>query len=951
MVDRPAGLVRLFFRSMLQSVDFAKRVVDSMREAEERGTVVYVMRTRSIIDYLYFNFAFLEHGLKLIRFANGIKTYAFRSFFLSIGARLRGRRGLPSDVECFDAALSADLPTMIFLRRPRGKELQEITFSLPYLLRLVQRQRQTDIPIRVIPTLLIWDKRPERQTPNVLDDVFGSRHSPTTIKKLWSVLSNFWESFLQLGRPSVQTSEQICLREFVAARATLADEKVAQELRAYLLDSINREETVVVGPSVKSGELMRREILADERVRKRLEDGGISLADFSTGQAANKILEEIAADFTPIAIKAMSALLHPVWNIMYDGIEVDQEGIKRVREAARTKRLVIVPSHKSHIDYLVISYIFYHNGLIPPHIAAGVNLSFWPLGPIFRHSGAFFLRRTFSDDYLYATLFRAYMIKLIEEGFPIEFFIEGTRSRTGKLAPPKYGMLDMIVEAFRGGNVTDLAIVPVSVGYEKVVESSSYRKELEGSEKKSESLAGLLQTTSVLASRYGRIHVEFGELIDLGAYLESYHSDVHDIPREDLDQTVRRLAYKIIHGINSVTTVTPSAIVALATLNAVGESIDTEQLEKEAGFIISYLEEEKVRMSRALTEPIQARLASIPPPKITGANLSLDTFDPFDQAFLEADNSDLHNGATSRDHALGLAVSGSLSEALALLQKNGLVATESVNGRTHVRVPGDHRVEMAFYKNNILHYFAEDAVFATALIAAANDQGIARVEDVKEHARYLSQLLKYEFCFHDRRFFDAVFENTLDAFLQYGWLSVEGDGNILNVGPEPAHGLEYIRGMLLTILESYWLATQSLERIQDWVDQKSLSKRAVAQGRTMNQSGDLRWPESRALSTLDSAFRLLRDWGAFEARQAEKSKRSRDVRVSIAWQEEQLQSTLERLRGYIKPQRRAPEDELRRQPRKTPPPHEVGGAPTQEEQTAQLFIDSILDPAANAGAP
>lgn len=922
MVDRPAGLVRLFFRSMLQSVDFAKRVVDSMREAEEKGTVVYVMRTRSIIDYLYFNFAFLEHGLKLVRFANGVKTHTFRGFFGSIGSRLRGRRGLPSDVECLDAAVAADLPSMIFLRRPRRKELQEISFSLPYLLKLVEKQRQTATVITLIPTLLVWDKRPEKQSPNVLDDVFGSRHSPTTIKKLWMVVSNFWESFLQLGRPSVQTSTQVSLREFIDERPGVTDEKIAQELRAYLLDALNREETVVVGPWVKTAEEMRREILADERVRKRLEEANINLADFSTAKNANKIIEEISADFTPIAIKAMSALLHPVWNIMYDGIEVDQEGIKRVREAARTKRLVIVPSHKSHIDYLVISYIFYHNGLIPPHIAAGVNLSFWPLGPLFRHSGAFFLRRTFSDDYLYATLFRAYMIKLIEEGFPIEFFIEGTRSRTGKLAPPKYGMLDMIVEAFRGGNVTDLAIVPVSVGYEKVVESSSYRKELEGKEKKSESLAGLLESTSVLASRYGRIHVEFGDLIDLGAYLETYHEDINNIEREDLNQTVRRLAYRIIHGINSVTTVTPSAIVALAALNANGNSIDAEQLVKEAGFIIGYLQEDDVRMSRALTEPIQARLATIPPVHDTEASPSLEAFDAFDRAFLENDANTLPVTTESRDVALGKAVSASLSDAIALLQKNGLVSTEVVDGRTLIQVPQDHRVELAFYKNNILHYFADEAVFATALVAAADENGKVDAEQAKEHARYLSQLLKYEFCFNDRRFFDGIFENTADSFIQYGWIS-EPQPGVFDIGARPAAGLEYIRGLLLTILEGYWLAASSLEKIADWTDQKSLAKRAVAQGRTMHQNGDLRWPESRALSTLDSAFRLLKDWGAFEQRKEEKGKRSRDVRVSIDWQDGKMHETITRLRSYLRPQRRSDSEELYRRPRKTPPPNEI----------------------------
>lgn len=900
---------------MLRSVDFAKRVVESLRDAEDRGSVVYVMRTRSIIDYLYFNLAFLEYGLQLVRFANGVKTFSLRGFPRSLGARLRGRRGLPSDEDCLEAAVAADLPAMLFLRRPRGREINEIGYTLPHLQRLVQLQRRMERPILLIPTLLIWDKRPDRAHPSVLDDVFGSRQSPTFIKKLVYVVQNFWQSFLNLGRPTVQLSSSVDLKLFVEHRPELSDAKLAQELRGILYDALNREERVVVGPWVKRGEVMQNEILADSRLRTRLEAQNIHLADYKTANQARKILREIAADFSPMAIKIMSAVLHPVWNIMYDGIEVDTKGLARVREAARSKRLVIVPSHKSHIDYLVISYVFYHNGLIPPHIAAGVNLSFWPLGPIFRRSGAFFLRRTFSDDYLYATLFRAYMIKLIEEGFPIEFFIEGTRSRTGKLAPPKYGMLDMIVEAFRGGNVTELAIVPVSVGYEKVIEADSYRKELEGSEKKSENLGSLLQTTSVLRSRYGRIHVEFGEPIDLGSYLERYHGDAKDIPNDELQRTVRRLAYRIIHGINDVTTVTPSAIVALAMLNGLSNAIDLRALTRQAGFIIGYLEEEGARFSAAVTEPIQARLATIPPPK--AIHPELPSFDEFDQAFIDEDTEHQTMPLIDRDTALGEAVTTSLAEAIALLKDNGLVETESIEDEQFLRVPDDRRVELAFYKNNILHYFADDTIFAAALIATANDHGIVSIQDAREHAQFLSQLLKYEFCFNERSRFDAVFDAAAQTFIEFGWIQQNENGDF-DLGGEPAAGLEYIRGMSLSILEGYYLASLAIEDVHDWTDTKALSKRAISLGRSLHLKGELHWAESRAQSTLESAFRILRDWGTLENNQDEKGRRSRDTRLSESWRQGQLSELQLKLRGYLKPQKRAPGAPLQREHRPLP---------------------------------
>lgn len=916
MVDEPAGLFRFVFATMLRSVDFAKRIITSFRDAEDRGTVVYVMRTRSIIDYLYFNLAFREHGLKLVRFANGVKTYILRGFPRSFGARLRGRRGLLSDEECLEAAVAADLPAMLFLRRPRGKEIDEIAYALPYLQRLVQLQRRRERPIILIPTLLIWDKRPERAHPSVFDDVFGSRHRPGFIKQVIYVLQNFWQSFLNLGEPTVQRSSEVNLRDFVEHRKELSDVKLAQELRAILYDALNREEKVVVGPLVKRGEQMRREILADGRLRARLSDQGFDLADFQTAQKSQKILKEIAADFSPLAIKSLSAILHPIWNIMYDGIEIDDEGLARVREAARTKRLVIVPSHKSHIDYLVISYIFYKSGLIPPHIAAGVNLSFWPMGPIFRRSGAFFLRRTFSDDPLYATLFRAYIIKLIEEGFPIEFFIEGTRSRTGKLAPPKYGMLDMIVEAFRGGNVSDLAIVPVSVGYEKVIEADSYRKELEGSEKKSENLGGLLQTSSVLRSRWGRIYLDFGDPIDLGKYLERYHTPDEEIDDEDLRQTVRRLAYRIIHGINDATTVTPSAIVALVMLNSTGSALDLDTLTRQAGFVIGYLQEESVRFSKAVTEPIQARLATIPPAK--PSNLDVEEFDEFDQAFLEEGQDDPPSDPTEHDAALGSAVATSLAEAIALFKDNQLVETELVDDVQFLRVPDDRRVELAFYKNNILHYFADDTVFATSLYAARDGEGRANDAEARAHAEFLSQLLKYEFCFNERSKFDTVFDTAANTFIGFDWIQNAGDGWYYLSDP-PCPGFEFTRAMLLSILETYYLATLVAAELDDWTDQKSLNKRAIAQGRAMHLRGELHWPESRAQSTLATAFRILRDWGALEnPPEDSKGKRSRELRLSDAWRGKRLEELQQRLLAYLVPQQRTASAPLLRLHREIP---------------------------------
>lgn len=912
MVDKPGFLMRSLLGRLLKSVDFARRIIDSLRDAEERGTVVYVMKTRSLIDYLFFNLAFLQHGLRLVRFANGVRTRMARGLFKGLAAVVRGRRGLPDDVDCMQALVGAGEPTTLFLREPRGREADQIAYALPYLERLVHMQRRSRRSIWLVPKLLIWEKRPDRARPTVFDDVFGSRQSPTFIKKLIYVIQNFWQSFLNLGHPTVQLTSAVNLKDFVAERTELSDIKIAQELRAQLADALQREEKVVVGPWVKSAAKMRSEILADQRVQNRLRERGLNFNDFKTSKRAKEIIDEIAADFSPLAIKAFSALLHPIWNTMYDGMEVDLEGLSRVRETARDKRLVIVPSHKSHIDYLALSYIFYNHGLIPPHIAAGVNLSFWPLGPIFRRAGAFFLRRSFAGDDLYAVLFSAYLIKLLEEGFFIEFFIEGTRSRTGKLAPPKYGMLNMIVEAFREGNVDQLAFIPVSVGYEKIIEGDSYRKELEGSEKKSESLGGLLKTPQVLRSRYGRVYVEFGEPVDLGQFIDAYHADRDAIPKEELERTVRRLAYRIIHEINDVTTVTPSALAALIILNATTRAIDVERLVTEAGFVIGYLRERGVRMSRTINDAINARSAALlanvlPEP-------GPESFNEFDRAYLEQDGHlDAEHASDDAQTTLGHAIRASIVESLQLLKDNKLIEEEVVEDEYYYAVRDDRRVELAFYKNNIVHYFADDAVFAVATAAAANDEGLADIDTARDYARFLSRMLKYEFCFNERREFESVFQNALQNAEEEGWvrdLQDEGRDEIELPAKRPG-GFEFIRGLLVPLLESYLLAARSVSEQDAWIDPKALAKRAVALGRGAHMRGELHYAESRAQSTIETAVKIYREWGLLETRQRERGRKSvREVRLSPDWKGERLGELIADLERLAMPQQRQPADPL-----------------------------------------
>ena len=203
-------------------------------------------------------------------------------------------------------------------------------------------------------------------------------------------------------------------------------------------------------------------------VGERAEDRG------ALNRRVLKMLKEMQATPDTATIKGLEVLLDRVFHRIYAGIEVDMQGLARLRELSKEGSLVLLPSHKSHVDYLVLSFIFNQHNLQMPMIAAGDNLSFFPLGPILRRAGGFFIRRSFRGDKLYSVVVEAYVRRLLRDGYTLELFLEGGRSRTGKLLEPKFGMLAMMVDAALSLPNREVFFVPISIGYERIIETSGY---------------------------------------------------------------------------------------------------------------------------------------------------------------------------------------------------------------------------------------------------------------------------------------------------------------------------------------------------------------------------------------------------------------------------------------------------------------------------------------------
>ncbi|HTU58591.1 MAG TPA: glycerol-3-phosphate acyltransferase, partial [Polyangiales bacterium] len=358
--------------------------------------------------------------------------------------------------------------------------------------------------------MFVWTNLPDTQGTRLIDLVLGPREWPNTVRALGQFLSNFRNVELRLGEP-------FDLAAYLKSAKEATEDVHVRRVMYAVLRRLERERRSATGPASPPPDRTRMRVLQSPALQEVISNmaGERSEDRRALYRRAANMVRDMQATPNSAAIRTLDVLLDRVFHRIYAGLEVDMQGLKYLRELTKDGgSLVLLPSHKSHVDYLILSYIFNAENLPLPMITAGDNLNFFPAGGILRRGGGFFIRRSFRGDRLYGAVVDAYVRRLIRDGYPIELFLEGGRSRTGKLLPPKFGMLSMIVDAALAEQ-QPCWFVPVSIGYERLIESESYSRELQGAEKAKEDAKGLLKSGSVLRHRYGRISMQVGPLLKL----------------------------------------------------------------------------------------------------------------------------------------------------------------------------------------------------------------------------------------------------------------------------------------------------------------------------------------------------------------------------------------------------------------------------------------------------
>lgn len=543
-----------------------------------------------------------EHPATLIKDCDGVICYVLETGGLADVLALERAcklHGLPSPTESFEFCGNRENKRFIVLRRMEGFLVRRPrTTGSRRLRRLVGAAEHGKQELLLVPVAIYWGRSPEKER-SLLKLLFAEN---------WDVVGRtrkFFATLLHGRNTLLRFSPTLPLRslEKEGQAPEIAFRKVSRILRVHFRE----RRTATVGPELSHRRTLIRHVLSAPTVGRAIaaEAGDDPRKLEQARRKAHHYAMEIAADISYPTVRVIARILRWLWHRIYDGVELNH--LQQVHDVANDMEVVYVPCHRSHFDYLLLSYIMYTEGLQLPHVAAGLNLNIPIVGRVLRRGGAFYLRRSFKGNRLYAAVFDAYLHGLLARGYSIEYFVEGGRSRTGRLLDPKGGMLVMTVNSYIQNPQRRIVFVPVYFGYEKLIEGDSFINELGGAEKQKESLGGLIRSVKSLRDHFGKVYVNFAEPIELEPILDRNHPDWREHESENgerppwLSGIIDELGGRIMENINAAAAVTPISLLAYVLLATPKQKIGIEELRRQLQLSLDLLR--RFRYSELVTMP------------------------------------------------------------------------------------------------------------------------------------------------------------------------------------------------------------------------------------------------------------------------------------------------------------------------------------------------------------
>ncbi len=848
MTPRFNFFFRWFAKRYFRHFDLDDPTVQRLRELESRGSVFYVMRYASRLDYFLFNTLFARESVRLSAFANGLSFYYYQPLLAAIRVwfrRMRMSRKARREFEVEHArqkvrevALAGE-SAFLFLRtarrsrRIRGRRaaVEQGRRELDLLGEIVDSVWTENRPVHLVPLALFWRKGP-RAERRFLNLAYGAPTRPSDFAKVASFLVAYEGLSIKVGDP-------IDLDAFVDDRRPEGKPAIVRKVRRSILLFLYREERSVEGPTLRSRHRVQETVLGDPLVQAAIEERSRQRKSSpdAARAAAEKIFREISANMNSTFLAMLNVVVTFIFKRMF--VSIEATGLEKVADYSKRYPVVLVPSHRSYFDFLILSWLFYANHMVPPHIAARENMAFGPFGFLFRRAGAFFLRRSFEDP-LYKEVFRRYVGYLVGEGFTQEFFIEGGRSRTGKSLAPRLGMLIWNIEAFIASGRRDLFFVPIAITYERLVEESSMVEELEGGAKTQESTLALVRARKYLERRFGSVFVNFGEPISLAQTLDG-HRDLF-LPDETPSAVAGKrvlteaLGNEIVERINWAVVANATSVAASALLGEPRRGMFRSELTQRMREVVELLHLQDVRMTPALV----------------------------------------------RDE-------GEFNESIAFLLRAGLIKSERDDPRGEILYYEESRRRALDVYRNVLFHF----LVAPSLLARQLQRG-ASLGVLREELGFWLDLLYREFYVPKGTVLGLQLEAFLDYFERIGVLEHSDDQ--LRVTEEGEGYIAFLAEQTRSLIEAYYATCSTILNLEEPSTAKQLEKLAEEQFARAHLLGEVQRTEGWNSVTFRNALDLMTRRGILETVAGEKDREPNYARGEAF---EDLAGLRERLAGVL----------------------------------------------------
>ncbi len=853
-------LYRLFLRFLFARVKFDERSIGAIRRASEKGPILYVARDKSTLEYLAFAWIFGRHDLPVPQFAHYVSLFMHTPLIatmrraLSIIVHFIERKSYPNPYRngYLSKLLEASVPTLLFVSHFRSLPRRFAAKETDVLTEIFRRQRTLPRPIQVVPLVLIYGRKPDNDLSSMADLIFGPTAHPSILRRLWLAFRYRKSVTLSVGEiDSLENMVSKLGRKSFSVGDTSPE--WAFRLRRNLITQLDEERRVALGPIQKSRTEVIESTLHNQNLirymRSYCEKNEKSFVE--TRARARRYLNEIAADYSDATVNLARRFMD-IWLKWGQGrVNSEPEGLDRVRHISRQMSLVYVPCHKSHLDYLLVSYLLYRNYLSLPRILSGINLNRLFIGNVFRKCGAFFLRRSFRGKRIYSETVAAYVETLLHDKINLEFFIEGGRSRIGKVIAPKLGFTGIIFEAFRRGACKDVAFVPVTIDYERIFEERIFLEEASGKKVSKNKLNFLIKNRRIIRRRIGDVDIEFSEPIKLRQMLADSGFDEMPAMRVDQRKLAAEMNYRLAWAINQKVRVRPYAVLATALLATPKKGILLPDLEKRVSILVEFL--------RSRGRLIAGSLWKQPDWPVM---------------------------------LLDLAV----REKFARVEIGDLGYEDTI-----VFLDEDRRLNLTIHRNSILHFYQDIALISVVFASAGEPKP---VEELFESFVFVKDLLAGEMIYSPspeqtpaeiRDMFDEAYE----YYFGKGFIARSDRGVVLT-----AEGMETARlfaGILISYLESYYVVARTLWKYRGkTAGDKEWGKRIMKNGRGLFSLGEIQYPESLHKLHFEMAMNHFSkmEFCAKEEKLKHKHKAERNVTYEVS-DHPGLDNLISRIRRFV----------------------------------------------------